>query len=50
MDNEKNPHKAYGYIRTPEFSNILLEFIQQKEKGFIQKVKDLFMSFKKPKD
>ena len=42
IDDEKNPHKAFGYLRTPEFSNVLLEFIQQKEKGFIQKVKNIF--------
>lgn len=50
IDHEKNPHKAYGYLRTPEFSNILLEFIQQKEKGFIQKVKDIFGLLKRTKE
>ena len=50
IDDEKNPHKAFGYLRTPEFSNILLEFIQQKEKGFIQKVKDIFGLLKRTKE
>jgi len=43
INNEKNPHKSFGYLRTPEFSNVLLEFIQQKEKRFLQKVKDFFI-------
>ncbi|MFC2103963.1 hypothetical protein ACFLS4_01260 [Bacteroidota bacterium] len=42
INREKNPHKSYGYLRTPEFSKVLLEFIQQKEKGFIQKLKEFF--------
>ena len=41
VENEKNPHKSFGYLRTPEFSNILFEFIQ-KERRFGQKVKDFF--------
>ena len=40
----KNPHKSYGYLRTPEFSKILSEFILQKERRFIQKVRDFFNS------
>ncbi len=50
IDDEKNPHKSFGYLRTPEFSNILLEFIQQKEKGFIQKIKDIFGLLKRTKE
>ena len=42
--NEKNPHKSFGYLRTPEFSNVLLEFIQRKEKGFIRRFFDLLSS------
>lgn len=26
---ERNPHKAYGYLRTPEFSKVLFEFLIQ---------------------
>jgi hypothetical protein len=44
IDNEKNPHKSFGYLRTPEFSNILVEFI--KKKRFRQKVKDFFSFLK----
>lgn len=42
IDNEENHHKSFGYLRTPEFSKILLEFIRQKDKGFIKKLKDIF--------
>jgi hypothetical protein len=42
MDNEENHHKSFGYLRTQEFSNVLLDFIQQKERKFIQKIKDFF--------
>ena len=48
-DKGKNPHKSFGYLRTPEFSNALLEFIQQKEKRFIQKIIDLFRILKQKK-
>lgn len=41
----KNPHKSFGYLRTPEFSNVLLEFLQQKEKGIIPKIKYIFKLF-----
>jgi len=44
INNEKNPHKSFGYLRTPEFSNVLLDFIQQKGKGFLQKLKDFFIN------
>jgi hypothetical protein len=46
MDNEKNPHKSYGYLRTPEFSNALLEFMQQRERKFGKKIKKFFQNFK----
>jgi hypothetical protein len=26
---ERNPHKSYGYLRTPEFSNLLADFIER---------------------
>lgn len=28
INGKRNPHKSYGYLRTPEFSKILNEFIQ----------------------
>jgi len=42
IDNEENHHKSFGYLRTLEFSNVLLEFIVQKDKRFLQKLKDIF--------
>lgn len=26
---ERNPHKSYGYLRTPEFSNLVADFIEK---------------------
>ena len=26
---ERNPHKSYGYLRTPEFSNVLADFLER---------------------
>lgn len=46
MDNEKNPHKSYGYLRTPEFSNALLEFMEQRKRRFGKKIKKFFQNFK----
>jgi len=42
INNKSNPHKSFGYLRTPEFSAILLDFIQQKERRFIQRFRDFF--------
>ena len=28
---ERNPHKSYGYLRTPEFSKVLSEFLEREE-------------------
>ncbi len=33
----KNPHKSYGYLRTPEFAKVLNEFIQTEKLTLIQK-------------
>ncbi|MDX1699234.1 MAG: hypothetical protein R3250_01390 [Melioribacteraceae bacterium] len=29
INNERNPHKSYGYLRTPEFSLILADFLEK---------------------
>lgn len=42
MNNEENHHKSFGYLRTQEFSNILLEFVQQRERKLIKRIKALF--------
>ncbi|MFY9151425.1 MAG: hypothetical protein WAO52_05390 [Prolixibacteraceae bacterium] len=42
----RNPHKSYGYLRTPEFSKILNQFIETEElsiqKKIIRKTKQIF--------
>lgn len=51
INKEKNPHKSFGYLRTKEFSNILSEFIERKEKGIVRKVIDfLLQKIDKSKD
>ncbi|MBC8320190.1 MAG: hypothetical protein H8E34_05655 [Bacteroidetes bacterium] len=35
---KRNPHKSYGYLRTPEFSNVLNEFILTERLTLKQKV------------
>jgi hypothetical protein len=27
INGERNPHKSYGYLRTPEFAEVLAEFL-----------------------
>jgi len=53
INNNYNPHKSYGYLRTPEFAGVLMDFIQEKEKakekGFLQQIKDLFGLLKRNK-
>jgi hypothetical protein len=46
---KKNPHKIYGYLRTPEMTKIITEFLKVERSGFIkyyynvlEKVLDLF--------
>lgn len=29
INSELNPHKSYGYLRTPEFSNMLVDFLEK---------------------
>lgn len=31
INGEKNPHKSYGYLRTPEFSKVLSEFLEREK-------------------
>jgi hypothetical protein len=38
---EAHPHKVYGYLRTPEISEIIFRFLSQKQ-NFITKIKDIF--------
>lgn len=36
----KNPHKSFGYLRTPEFSEILSDFIGDGKMNLTQNIKD----------
>jgi len=38
MKGKKNPHKSYGYLRTPEFSNVLYRFISRKPETVYRKI------------
>ncbi len=38
INSNRNPHKSYGYLRTPEFSKILNNFIQTDKFSFKQKI------------
>ncbi|MBK8944609.1 MAG: hypothetical protein IPM32_04975 [Ignavibacteriae bacterium] len=46
VNGSRNPHKAYGYLRAEKFSEIIYEFLSQKEKSWFQKqlenVKNIF--------
>lgn len=44
INNKPNPHKSFGYLRSPEFSKVLLDFINEKEseKNWRQRVRDIF--------
>jgi hypothetical protein len=45
MNGDNNPHKSFGYLRTPEFSKILSDFIGEKKPFFgkilFEKVKEM---------
>jgi len=38
MKGKKNPHKSFGYLRTPEFAKVLNDFILVEKLNFAQKV------------
>ncbi len=33
MNGERNPHKSFGYLRTPEMAKIVIEFLNEKEES-----------------
>lgn len=39
---EKNPHKAYGYLRTAEMANIIDEFIKRKPLSTLDRIQTFF--------
>ncbi|MBK7631885.1 MAG: hypothetical protein IPJ23_14490 [Ignavibacteriales bacterium] len=38
----RNPHKAFGYLRTPEFSKIINYFLTQKKPGMFERIIKIF--------
>ena len=40
IEGTRNPHKSYGYLRTPRFSEVLYSFIKEKNRSFIFKYPD----------
>lgn len=50
MNGESNPHKSYGYLRTPEFANILNDFICTERlrlfEKIIRRIKNTTLRFK----
>ena len=40
INGNKNPHKSYGYLRTPEVANIIYKFLTKDEKSFSKIMKD----------
>lgn len=40
----RNPHKSYGYLRTPEFSEVLNLFLISRKFGLFRWIKNLFSS------
>ncbi len=43
FNNLRNPHKAYGYLRTPRFTAALNEFISEGELSFKERIMRWFM-------
>jgi hypothetical protein len=41
FNGEAHPHKVYGYLRTPEISEIIFRFLSRK-KNLFTKIKDFF--------
>ncbi len=38
----RNPHKSYGYLRTPEFANVLNSFLTSRKFDLFRWIKNLF--------
>lgn len=39
----RNPHKVFGYLRTPEFSKIINEFLSEKNPGFFKRIRNYLL-------
>ena len=44
-DGTSNPHKSYGYLRTPEFALIMFNFLIYKQRGILEWLKKKLKSF-----
>jgi hypothetical protein len=40
----RNPHKSYGYLRTPEFSDVINSFLTSRKFDLFNRIKNLFWS------
>ncbi len=38
INGKRNPHKSYGYLRTPEFAKVLFEFAYQENNAITKKI------------
>ena len=45
INHHRNPHKSYGYLRTPEISNVISNFLMKKEKKIPEKLWESFGTF-----
>jgi len=45
IDNNKNPHKSYGYLRTEEFSKVIYEFLNEGKYSLLKRFKLRFFKF-----
>lgn len=45
INGSKNHHKSFGYLRTPEFSNVLSEFIGDEPLKFGQRIRAVLQAF-----
>lgn len=46
VNGDKNPHKAYGYLRTQELAQILYDFMTYQPPGLMTRLKNWFASVK----
>jgi Lecithin:cholesterol acyltransferase len=45
IEGDKNPHKSFGYLRTPEFTNILNDFIAEEKLNILQRLLQSMQQF-----
>ena len=47
VNGERNPHKSYGYLRAPEFSNLLADFLERDTNKFFMWLHRKFYELKR---